>query len=146
MALRLSTGLRQALITTDDFKSLMDGGFLDIYSGSQPTNADAIETGTLLCSITTGTAGTAGITFGTAASGILPKSADGWQGTVLVAGVAGWARLYGPGKTTGTNGTAYRMDMNAGLSGADLVLSHTNLVADTIQTVKTFSITQPANA
>lgn len=142
-ALRLSTGLRTAMIGSDDFKGLMDGAFLDIYSGAQPASADAVETGTKLVSVTAA-AGSDGGTFGTAATGVLPKSAGVWSGTVATEGIAGWGRLYGPGKTTGSSGTAYRMDMSVGLSGADLVLSHTNLKVDTVLTIKTFSLTQPA--
>ena len=143
MALRLSDGLRTAMIATDDFKSLFEGGYLDIYSGAQPTIANAAETGTKLVSIY-GTAGTGGLSFGTAGTGTLPISSVAWAGTIGVSGVAGWFRLYDANKTTGTNGTARRMDGNCGLSGADLVLSHTNLVAATTLTIKTFSLTQPA--
>lgn len=143
MALRRSMGLRNALLGTGGWQAIMAGGYLDIYSGSQPVDANQIETGTKLCSITA-TSGTGGISFGTAASGSITKNAVGWSGTVLASGVAGWARLYDANKTTGSNGTAVRMDMSVGLSGADLVLTHTNLTADSVLTIKTFTITEPA--
>jgi hypothetical protein len=144
MALRLSTGFTTQNVGTRGVKDMLEGGFLDIYSGAQPVDADKTETGTKLVSINTGTVGTGGLTFGTAASGILPKSADAWSGTVGSGGVAGWARFYCTPKLTGTSGTSARMDMVAGLSGSELVLSHTNLVADTVLTIKTFSLTVPS--
>ena len=144
MAFRISTGLVNAMVQTNSFGTLTSAGFLDLYSGSQPTTADDAETGTKLCSITT-TSGTGGLVFGTAASGILPKSASVWSGVVLASGVAGWFRFYGAGKTTGTNGTAYRFDGAVGLTGSDLVLTHTSLVKDTTLTIEQFTITQPKN-
>ena len=38
-----SSGLRNALLNGQDMTSLFDGGRLDIYSGSQPADADATE-------------------------------------------------------------------------------------------------------
>lgn len=147
MALRLSTGLRTALLGANGgLKELMDNGVIDIFTGAQPVSADSLETGTKLVRIssTSGTAAADGVKFGTASSGILPLTTPLWTGVTLVAGVAGWFRFYGSGAVTGTNGTALRFDGNCGVSGADLVLSHTSLVVDSVVTVKTFNITQPA--
>jgi len=134
---------------TGGFKTLLDGGCMDIFTGSQPASADYVETGTKLLRIssTSGTifAGcTNGLRFGTAAAGVLPLTVPVWTGTVLVAGVAGWFRLYGTTGTAGTSATTWRLDGNVGISGADLNLSHTTLVVDSTLTVKTFNITQPA--
>jgi hypothetical protein len=130
----------------DSIKDLLNNGVIDIYTGSQPASADYVETGTKLCRIssTSGTAAADGVKFGTAAAGVLPLTTPQWQGVVTVAGVAGWARFYGSGAVTGTNGTAYRMDMACGVSGSDLNLTHTSLAVDEVQTVKTFNLTQPA--
>jgi len=152
MALRLSTGAREKLLSTLTIKELLDGGLMDIFTGSQPTTADAVEIGTKLVRIssTSGTAASDGLRFGTSLAGVLPLTTPAWTGVVSVAGVAGWFRFYGTGGTsgvagsTGTNGTAIRLDGNVGVSGADLNLSHTNLALDSTLTVKTFSVTQPA--
>jgi hypothetical protein len=158
MALRLSTGIRTALLSaggigtggTGGLKTLLDGGVLDIFTGSQPASADYIETGTKLVRISS-TSGTRvgpgeadGLRFGTAAAGVLGIGTPAWSGTVGVAGVAGWFRLYGTTGTAGTSATTWRMDGAVGVSGADLNLSHTNLAASSVLTITSFNITQPA--
>jgi hypothetical protein len=52
MTLRLSTALRDFINADGSFKGALQGGELKIYSGSQPANADAAPTGTLLCTVT----------------------------------------------------------------------------------------------
>lgn len=52
MTLRLSSGLRNHLLNGGSMKQAFSGGKLKIYSGSQPSSADAAPTGTLLCTIT----------------------------------------------------------------------------------------------
>lgn len=52
MTLRLSSGLRNHLLNGGSMKQAFSGGKLKIYSGSQPSTADAAPTGTLLCTIT----------------------------------------------------------------------------------------------
>jgi hypothetical protein len=148
MAIRLSTQLRTMLAGTGGLKSSLNGGWLDIYTGGQPTGADYAETGTKLVSISTtsGTATTDGVTFGTAASGAIPKSASTWSGLVSAAGVAGWFRLYDVNHTTGSNGTAIRLDGNVGVSGSDLVLATTTQELAATLTIGTFTLTVPANS
>ena len=150
MAIRLSTGLRNAMLAgaagSGGLKAILDGGVLDIFTGSQPASADYVETGTKLVRIssTSGTTVDDGLRFGTAAAGVLPRTTPAWNGIVAVAGVAGWARFYGTGGTAGTSATERRMDMSVGVSGADLNLSYTTLVADSVVTIPTFNITNPA--
>lgn len=52
MTLRLSSGLRNHLMNGGSMKQAFSGGKLKIYSGSQPSTADAAPTGTLLATIT----------------------------------------------------------------------------------------------
>lgn len=150
MAIRLSTGLRTALLGgaggTGGLKTLLNGGVLDIYTGAQPSSADYVETGTKLARIssTSGSGVNDGVRFGTAAAGILPLTTPAWTGVCIVAGVAGWFRLYGTTGTSGTSSTTWRMDGNVGVSGADLNLSYTSLVADSVITITSFNLTEPA--
>ncbi len=152
MALRLSTGLRDCLLGTSDLKEVLNGGVMDIFTGSQPVSADAIETGTKLVRIssTSGSGLSDGLRFGTSSTGIMPLTTPVWSGKVAVAGVAGWFRFYGTGATsgasgsTGTNGTMLRLDGACGVSGAELNLTHTNLAVDSTLTITAANITQPA--
>ena len=103
MALRLSTALRNAILTggtTGGFKGAMSYGIIYIYSGSQPASADDAETGTLLAKITlasgafTSGVTTNGLSLGTAGSGSIAKASEVWSGVGLANGTAGWYRFY----------------------------------------------------
>ena len=149
MALKLSTGVRDALANATGLKSIFNGGFLDIYTGGQPASPDYAETGSRLVRIS-GTSGTGGVTFGTAGAGALPKSNDIWSGVISVAGVAGYFRLYGTAGTTGcssgTSGTAQRIDGNVGVSGSDLVLANTSLTLGATITIDGFTLGVPVSS
>jgi hypothetical protein len=142
-ALRLSTGLRTGLASTSGLKDMLEGGFLDVYSGGQPSGADLAETGVKLARISKAS-GTDGLLFGTAGAGILPKGGEVWSGLILVAGVAGYFRLYGTAGTSGSSASEKRMDGNVGVSGSDLVLANTSLVKDATLTIDTFSLEVPS--
>ncbi len=144
MAIKISTGLRTALMGTDGMKTLLDGGFMKIYSGGQPTGADYTETGTLLTTIST-TSGTDGLVYGTAAAGQLPKSADVWNGTVVAAGVAGYFRIYGTAGTTGSSNTEKRLDGAIGTVSADMSLSNNSLTVGATVTIDSFYVELPAS-
>ena len=151
MAFRISTGLRTAMVGTGGggIGELMNNGWLDLYTGSQPASADALETGTKLVRVssTSGTAVADGCKFGAATNGVLPIGTPAWTGVVLVAGVAGWFRYYGSSGTAGvagSSGTAYRFDGACGISGAELDLTHTNLALSSTLTITAANVTQPA--
>ena len=161
MALRLGLGLRNKLLQgTGGIAGLFADGVMDIYSGTMPASADVVETGTFLVRITTasgiagsggtggGTSGTGvganGLDFGTAANGVLSKSASVWSGTGIVTGQAGWWRFYSTEALKGTSSTAIRMDGNCGVSGADLNMSSLTVTAAATITIDSFSITLPA--
>lgn len=158
MALRLATGLRNALLgkstgDNDSFKDLFADGVLEIYSGAQPTDPDAAETGTKLVRITVSSgaftpgAATNGLEFGDAASGAIAKAAaETWSGVVLATGVAGWFRFYDNDYDDGADATAIRFDGACGTSGAQLILSSTSMTAGATITIDSFSITLPAVA
>ena len=52
MTLRLSTAMRNFINKYGSIGDALRNGKIEIYSGSQPTSADAAATGTLLCTIT----------------------------------------------------------------------------------------------
>ena len=125
MAFRRSMGLRNSLLEgTQGFKQLLDAGHLRFYSGAQPSTPESAETGVMLCEL-----GTAGLTWGTAASGNINKNGDTWSGTCAVAGVAGYFRFYDTNYCTGSDGagTAVRFDGAIGSVTGDIILTPTSL-------------------
>jgi hypothetical protein len=52
MTLRLSTGIRNGILNGKGIASMLNRGYIKIFSGSQPVSADAAETGTNLGIVT----------------------------------------------------------------------------------------------
>jgi hypothetical protein len=52
MAIKLSTGLRQAIQGEGSLRKILEDAVLNLYSGPAPATADEAPTGTLLCSVT----------------------------------------------------------------------------------------------
>ena len=123
MAARLSTGLVNKMLGTSSFKDTFALGFIDIYTGVQPTSADAIPTGTRLGTLySDGTA--TGLSWGDALLGALPKATGETWSTILVnTGTAGWFRLR-EATDTGVDAstTAARYDGAIATSGAEMNL------------------------
>lgn len=142
MPTNLSTGLRNKLMGTaashEALKQILDGGVIGLYGGASiPANADAIETGTLLCWITLdggaftpdgGGGSTNGLTFEDAVAGVLNKAtAEVWKGTAEDTGTVQYARFYDRYQETGASSTAVRMDMTVGVTPSPVKLSTTAL-------------------
>jgi len=152
MALRLSTGLRNAMLGTGSFKTIMQNGVIRVYSGVQPTSADDAEAATVLLEITvasgTFTAGTAtnGLNFDAPADGALAKSSsEVWSGVSSASGTAGWFRFYANDMTTGASTTAARFDGSVSTSGAQLNMSSTAITSGATTTIDSFTVTMPAS-
>lgn len=149
MALRLSTGLRQALLGTADFKTEFTACFMNIYTGSQPTSPDDPASGTLLATIYSNSpTDTLGVSFDAPVAGVISKAAgQTWAGAALATGTAGYFRIYeatdDPSLTSTTNS---RIDGAIATSGAELNMSSTAIVTAAIQTVTSFDVTLPASA
>jgi len=124
---------------------------LDIYSGTQPSDADSVETGTKLVSVTlasgafVGGAAANGINMGEVAAGVLAKEAgEVWSGVGLADGTAGWFRMYDNAYTTGASTSEVRMDGAVATSGSQLNMSSTTIVTAATSTIDTLALTQPA--
>ena len=148
MSFKLSTGLRNGLLATGSFKALMDGGFIDIYSGVEPLTADAAlnsqGANTLLCRVSlNGTA--TGLTFDTAAvSGVIPKTpAETWSGTNQNSGTASFYRFVTPTDDGLTSTTQKRIQGTVGQFGAEMNLSSVTLTAAAEQTISHYVVTLP---
>lgn len=145
----------QVILASADGGSISDlfrNCVIDIYSGSQPANADAAETGTKLVTITlssgafSGGSAANGINFDVAASGTLSKDADEtWSGEGLADGTAGWFRMYDNSYTTGASTSAIRLDGSVATSGGQLNLSNTTITDGGTTTVDSAELTMPAS-
>jgi hypothetical protein len=56
MTVRLSTGARNGMAARMGFAAMLNQGYIEVYSGSQPATADAAKTGTLLGRFTSASA------------------------------------------------------------------------------------------
>lgn len=131
-------------------KDLFRNGVLDIYSGTQPTNADTTESGTKLVRITESSgafvpgADDNGINLGDAISGIIGKrSSEIWSGVGLTNGTAGWFRFYANDAVTGASTTAIRLDGSIATTGAQMNMSNTTITATATTTIGSVAITDP---
>ena len=146
MAIKMSTGLRNEMLSGDSLKAIFDAGSeIRIYSGAIPPSADnSIGAATLLCTIKNGASG---ITFDTAAvNGILVKNpSETWQGTVVPAAGAGMnATFYRHVLTADDNAvsaTAPRYQGTVAVVGADMNLTNTLLVASAVQGIDYHAVT-----
>jgi acyl dehydratase len=145
MAFKVSTGLRDHMLDTGSFKAGMDLGFLNIYEGAEPADADAALGGAnLLCTLSVDGLGT-GLTWEAAAvSGVLSKAtAETWQGTNVDSGTATFFRFVAAGDTGGASTTELRVQGTVGLVGAELNLSSVTLTVSAVQTVNHFNVALP---
>lgn len=124
--LRVSTGLRNAMLITDSLKANLDGGFIKLYAGAVPTDADAdLGAATVLCTITKNGDGVTGLTMAAAAvAGSLSKFAETWSGTNATSGTASFWRFYKTGDTGTASTTDLRLQGLAATSGSELVLTN----------------------
>ncbi len=144
MALKLSTGLRDALLDTGDFGAVMDGSRLKIYSGAAPATPGDAE-GTELVDIGSDHADTNLHFLAAAVSGVLSKDANVWSGVAGASGTASYFRLVLAADTGASDPTALRLQGTIGTSGADLNMSSVSIVISATQTIDTFDLTMPAS-
>lgn len=149
MALQLSTGLRNGILDTSPLRTLLNLGFLSIYSnsGALPVSADAALVGgthVLLCRISNNNTVT-GLTLAAgAASGVITKNlSETWSKAAAATGTAAFYRFEAVGDTGVLSTTQCRIQGLCGLSGAELNLATLALVATTVYTVDNWSISLP---
>ena len=144
--MKASTGLRNAVLATGSLKAVLDNGFIDIYAGTVPADADAaLGSATLLCVISNNSAGT-GIHFAAAASGgVLAKSTtETWSGANIASGTATFARHRLATDSGTLSTTEPRMQLSIGVSGADLnFLDGVYLNSGATKTINAYSVGAP---
>lgn len=159
MAFKFSTGLRNALLKTGSLKSILDGGFLHIYGGTVPVDADAAPDTILATMYGDGGTTPTGLTFADPGTGALLNrtSAEDWDNSNLspAGNVAGGVATHfmfvddtagnEDGATITASTTEPRILGTVGGpgSGADLILSDTTLAAGEVQAVNSFFVSIP---
>lgn len=130
------------------FRDIFRNGILEIRSGSQPSDADEGESGTLLLKITLSSGSFSpgdpknGLNFGESEDGVIGKKSDEiWSGVGLTGGTAGWFRFYTNNKDEGSGSSNVRFDGACATSGGQLNMSSTSIVESATTTVDAFNIT-----
>jgi len=109
---------------------LCNGGSIKIYTGTQPANANAAATGTMLVSLPF-----SATAFGAAAAGVITANAI-TATNAAASGTAAWFRAYK------SDGTTAVFDGSVGTSGCDLNLSSTSLTTGGNVAISSFTYTQ----
>jgi len=144
MTLKVSTGLRNAMLDTQSLKAALALGFIKFYTGTPPATADAAVTGTLLVTISLNSTATGLSLAASAASGTIAKAAEVWSGVNAASGTATYFRFVAATGDDGTLSTTQkRLQGTIGTAGADLNLSSVNLTAAATQTIDAANITLP---
>lgn len=148
MALKVSTGLRNGMLTTGSLQDQLAAGFVKIYGGTVPTSADAaLDIGgahTLLCTISNASSGT-GINLADAAvAGIVTKNTgEVWSGVNAASGTATFYRHVGSADTGVLSTTEPRIQGTVALAGADMNFSSVALSSGATQTIDYYTIALP---
>lgn len=148
MAIKVSTGLRNSMLVDDSLAAALNGGFINIYSGTAPTSADnaigSSGSNVLLCTISVNGDGTGLALASSASNGVVEKvSAAVWEGEVLATGTATFYRFVGSSDTGALSTTEPRIQGTVGIVNADLNLSSVSLVDGATQTIDYYSIAFP---
>lgn len=143
MTIRVSSGLRAALLGDYGLTAMMDYGVIEIYTGPQPASASLAPTGTLIGRITnngdgfvTGTT-TGALRVALGVSGSLTKTGV-WRLKGVATGDAGWWRWKWNSPDDGSNSQYYpRMD---GAVGESLTLANNTITAATNVVIDDFTV------
>lgn len=154
----LATAINAGL-SSPEYSAVAVGAVVTIYAmpgtGTGPNGFVVTATLTTITAtyinmgtVTAGVAPVNGLTLGSAAAGVIAKTAaEVWQGTAAASGTAGWFRFKGSVTDAGAADAVeafIRLDGNIATSGANLNMSNTSIVAAAVQTLSTFQLTAPA--
>lgn len=144
MTFQASTGLRTKMLDTSPLRTLLNLGFIKVYTGAPPASADAAPTGTLLLTISNNAGGT-GLTFNAAAAAgaISKNSGETWSGNAVASGTAGYYRFVQAGDSGALSTTDCRVQGLCGVAASELNLTTTSLINTTLYSVDAYSIGLP---
>jgi hypothetical protein len=117
----------------DSIRDNFNSGFIRIYSGTRPTDADtALSGNTLLAELTF-----SATAFPVSSGGVLTANAITQDSTADNTGTASFARLVESG------GTTVIADISVGTSGTEMILNTTSIVAGAVVSCSSLTITNP---
>jgi len=146
MASKFSTGLRNAMLDTSAFKTIMALSFIKIYTGTPPVDADAAVTGTLAVTISNASTATGVNMAAAAVTGVISKlGTETWSGVVAGAGphTVAYFRHVAAGDTGVLSTTEKRVQGLCALAGGELNLSSLSLTSAATQTIDSYNIALP---
>ena len=145
MSLKISTGLRNGMLDTGSFKSLMDTCTLKIYAGVEPLTADDACANTLICEVFKDNDGITTLTFQSpAVAGVITKTtAEVWAGTNAVSETATFYRLELAADDQLLSTVHKRVQGTVALSGGELNLTSTVLTQSSVQNIDFYSVALP---
>lgn len=132
MATRISNDARNGAV--NGVTALLDGGYIEIRTGSQPAGPATSASGDLL-----GTLDLSATAFGNASSGSASANAISPDTEADASGIAGWFRAYdsdGDGVIDGS--------ITAAEGGGDMELDDTSIIMGGTISVTSWTITMPA--
>lgn len=143
MTVRVSSGLRAAMLSDYGLKAMMNYGVIEVYSGTQPVSASLIPTGTLLAYITNNgdsfvpNTTTGGLQVDLDAGGGLGHVGE-WRMKGVATGEAGWWRWKWNAPDDDSDSAYYpRMD---GAVGESLILQVTSITPTTNVVINDFNV------
>ena len=129
MSLNPSLAINSRNVMMNQLAPLLNSGFIEIYDGTQPANADtAVSTQNLICTLTFGSTA-----FGASSGGTITANAI-TSGTAVFSSTATWCRLYK------SDGTTVVMDGSVGTSAANLVVVTTSIASGVVVSCSSFTI------
>jgi hypothetical protein len=149
MALKYSTGFKDAVLATGSVKSVFENGgagFIKIYAGPVPAFADdALSGHTELVTYSDSITPANGLTLeAVPVDGAIAKlGTQIWQGTCGNTDTAAYFRYWQTGDTLGASTTLIRIQGTVGGAGADLYVASTTFTDTIVYTLDLFSLAIP---
>lgn len=144
MAVRISTGARNQILASGAQTCWDTTGRINIYTGSQPANAETGASGTLLATLTLASTSMSG----SPSSGVLTFGTITSDTSIDADGTAGWGRIYRTGDTapgSAAGSTDRRLDFSIGTSGQDVNFDSTTFVEGGTAAISSLTLTLPAS-
>lgn len=129
MAIQLSTSVRNAMLDSIE-TTISTSPVLKLFTGAQPANCAAANSGTELLSETCPS------DWAAAASGGSKAKSGTWQAAGIAAGTAAHFRLYASDGTT----CHLQGSVTATGGGGDLTVDNTSIAVDQVVTINTFTM------